>query len=123
MAHSLLHAAAERHRFVASVLTDPADRAIIEQFADEVDSLARAEVAVPDLSVEDSTDPHRAMLGSMLVEAFRTDHTFLFDDLLEALDCAEGAGPATTPDDRAAHLSHTTQMGRSGANPPEYQDR
>lgn len=85
MSHSRIHAAAERHRWVATALTNPNDRAIIGSFADEVDSLARFELRLPDQPRAGRAGKSREM-GDILTKAFPREYTSRFDNLLRALN-------------------------------------
>ena len=88
MIHSQLHHAAERHRSVASLLSDPTDRAIINHYADEVDALAAREMPVPShcSPVAASAGPRLMVFSGMLKTIFQPDPTHLFEDLLHRLD-------------------------------------
>lgn len=88
MPNSLIHAAAERHRLVATALSDPNDRAIINQFADEVDALSRFEITAPNPAVGSCIAETRSMVGATLATIFRPEPTWLFADLLQALENA-----------------------------------
>ena len=88
MPYSLIHAAAERHRLVATTLSDSKDRAIINQFADEVDALSRFEVTAPGPAANGCLAETRGVVGATLATVFRPEPTSQFADLLHALEFA-----------------------------------
>ena len=85
MSSSLLRATAERHRLVASALSDPRDQAIVNQFADEVEDLGRLEVAEPTLE-NNGGDPRRRELAFLFAKIYRPEPSLVFEELLEALN-------------------------------------
>lgn len=87
MSSSLLRASAERHRLVGSALSDPRDRAIVNQFADEVENLGRLEVAVPLLDGR-CGNPRRRELAFLFAKIYRPEPSMAFEELLEALSRA-----------------------------------
>jgi hypothetical protein len=70
------------------VLTNPEDRAIINQFADEVESLSRLEVTVPGWFASEPSNPTRAVIEVVLPKLFKPEPTSDFDTLLNALEVA-----------------------------------
>ena len=102
MSSSLLRATAERHRLVASTLSDPRDRAIVNRFADEVEDLGRLEVAVPVVRDGDG-NPRCRELGFLFAKVYRPDPSLLFEELLDALEPDEHASIDTPAGMRALH--------------------
>lgn len=87
MSRSQLHDAAARHRSVAELLSDPRDRAIIKQYADEVDLLALREIPVPcPCSPMAAAAGSRLMVFSGLLKTiYQPDPAHVFEDLLDRL--------------------------------------
>ena len=91
MIRSSLRDAAERHRSVASLLSDPTDRNIINDYADEVDALARREMPEPSVCspVAANAGPRLIDFSGMLKAIYQPNPTHLFDDLLDGLGKAD----------------------------------
>ena len=85
MSISILRATAERHRMVASALSDPRDRAIINQYADEVEDLGRLEVAVPMIEDQSGDTRHRE-LAFLFAKIYRPEPSLVFEELIKALE-------------------------------------
>ena len=86
MPNLLLRAAADRHRLVASTLSNPKDRAIINYYADEVESLELVEVTASGRPANDNTLSKCWMLADSLAKVYPSEPTSMFDDLLLSLD-------------------------------------
>ena len=86
MVQSMLRVAAARHRLVASLLTDPCDRAIINQYADEVEDLTRLEVKAAYAPSEEAPAIARAEFGGNLRKIFDPAPSSSFDALIEGLN-------------------------------------
>lgn len=86
MPSTLLRATAERHRLVASALSDPRDRAIVNQFADEVEDLGRLEAAIPPMPYDPNSDPRRVELAFLFARIYRPEPSSLFEELLAAFE-------------------------------------
>lgn len=85
MVQSMLRVAAERHRVVASLLSDPGDRAIVNQYADEVERLCRLEVKAAYSPAAEAPAVTLLEFGGNLRRIFKPDTSFVFDELVEAL--------------------------------------
>ena len=85
MPYSHIRAAADRHRAVATALTNPTDRAIVNSFADEVATLARFEFCVSDEQQAACSD-RRSLISPILMKAFPQQYSSRFNDLLRALE-------------------------------------
>ncbi len=95
MPYSLLHAAAERHRWVATALTNPDDQAVINGFADEVDGLSRYEIAASDQAIYGHSVEKIGAIGAMLAKVFPLEPTRLFDNQIQALALPVTRGPCS----------------------------
>ena len=91
MPNALLHATAERHRLIASGLTDPRDRAIVNRFADEIEDLARLEVAVPPPLDREGGYPRRGELAFLFGRIYRPAQSLVFEELLDTLEAGENS--------------------------------
>jgi hypothetical protein len=91
MVGSSIRNAAERHRSVANLLSDPHDRAILNAYADEVEDLTKYEVTVPShcSPMLGNAGPRMLLFRSALKSIFQPDPDHLFDLLVEALDRRE----------------------------------
>jgi hypothetical protein len=95
MVGSSLRNAAERHRSVASLLSNPHDRAILNGYADEVEDLAKYEVTVPShcSPMLEKAGPRMLLISSAIKSAFQPDPDHLFNERVEALDRSEAREP------------------------------
>ena len=87
MIRSKLRDAAERHRSVANLLSDPTDRAIMHRYAEEVDALALREIPAPSACspVAATGGPRLMLFSGVLKTIYQPEPSYLFDGLLERL--------------------------------------
>lgn len=85
MAQSFFRAAAERHRQVANLLSDPEDQAIVNQYADDVESLSRFEVNACWPTTAEPLQRRICEIGFMLKESYEVKPGTRFAELLGGL--------------------------------------
>lgn len=92
MPHSRLMTAADRLRRVTDGLSDPRDIQVAQRYLDDLERLARCEMAIVDVPAatrKDQLGERTAVLGAMLRKTFQLRPEVPFLDLLTDLDALE----------------------------------